>query len=75
MIVGNAQGVFFNTKYMSITDYIRDTKGELKHVSWPTRKQAVVFTVLTIVLSIALAFYLGLFDFIFSLGIEKVITH
>lgn len=59
----------------TFTDYIRDTKGELKHVSWPTRKQAIVFTLLTVVLSISLAVYLGLFDFIFSLGIEKVISH
>jgi preprotein translocase subunit SecE len=59
---------------MGLTDYIRDTRGELKHVSWPTRKQAIVFTLLTIVLSIALSFYLGLFDFIFSLGIEKIVA-
>lgn len=60
---------------MSLTDYIRDTKGELKHVSWPTRKQAIVFTLLTIVLSVALAFFLGFFDLIFSVGLEKVIAH
>lgn len=59
----------------TFTDYIRDTKGELKHVSWPTRKQAIVYTLLTVVLSISLAVYLGLFDFIFSLGIERVIAH
>ena len=58
----------------SITDYIRDTRGELKHVSWPTRKQAIVYTILTVFLSIGLSLYLGLFDFIFSYGLEKVIT-
>lgn len=59
---------------MSITDYIRETRGELKHVSWPTRKQAVIYTLLTVVLSIALALYLGFFDFLFSLGLEKIIA-
>jgi len=59
---------------MSIADYIRDTRGELKHVSWPTRKQAIVFTVLTIILSVLLALYLGFFDFLFSLGLEQIIA-
>ena len=58
----------------SFTDYLRETKGELKHVSWPTRKQAILYTLLTIILSISLAVYLGLFDFIFSIGIEKVLS-
>jgi preprotein translocase subunit SecE len=58
---------------MSLTDYIRETRGELKHVSWPTRKQAIVFTVIVIVLSFALAFYLGFFDYLFSLGIKVIV--
>ncbi len=72
-----AHGAFFSRKitFMSFTDYLRDTRGELKHVSWPTRKQAIVYTILTIVISVALSFYLGFFDFIFSLGLEKIVTH
>ena len=58
---------------MKIIDYIKDTRGELKHVSWPTRKQTIWFTVIVIVVSIITAFYLGLFDFIFSLGLDNFI--
>jgi preprotein translocase subunit SecE len=58
---------------MSFIDYIRDTKGELKHVSWPTRKQATAFTILVIVLSIIVSLYLGLFDFLFTLLVEKLV--
>ncbi|MBU1046812.1 preprotein translocase subunit SecE [Patescibacteria group bacterium] len=58
---------------MKIIDYIKDTKGELKHVSWPTRKQSIWFTVIVIVISLATAFFLGLFDFIFSLGLDNFI--
>ena len=54
-------------------NYIKDTKGELKHVSWPTKKQAVWFTVIVIIVSLATAFFLGFFDFIFSLGLSKFI--
>lgn len=58
---------------MSLTDYIRDTRGELKHVSWPTRTQAVSFTVIVIVISICLGLYLGLFDAVFSLLIKHIV--
>jgi len=51
---------------MKIVDYIRDTKGEMKHVSWPTRAQSIAYTTVVIVISIITALYLGLFDFIFQ---------
>ncbi len=58
---------------MKIIDYIKDTKSELKHVSWPTRKQTIWFTIVVIIVSLATAFFLGLFDFIFSLGLDTFI--
>jgi preprotein translocase subunit SecE len=58
---------------MRIVDYIRDTKGEMKHVSWPTRAQAITFTVLVIIISILTALYLGFFDFIFSKLLQLII--
>ncbi len=51
---------------MKIIDYIKDTKAELRHVSWPSRKQAMGFTVVTVIISIAVAVYLGIFDYIFT---------
>ena len=59
---------------MSIVDYVRDTRAELKHVSWPTKKQAIIFTALVIVISIATALYLGLFDILFTRILEAVIS-
>lgn len=47
-------------------NYLKDTIAELKHVSWPTREQTLVYTVLVIVISIITAFYTGFFDFVFS---------
>ncbi|MFH1402275.1 MAG: preprotein translocase subunit SecE [Patescibacteria group bacterium] len=60
---------------MKIIDYIKDTKSELKYVSWPTKKQAVWFTIVVISVSLITAFFLGFFDFIFSLGLEKFILN
>ena len=62
---------FLIEKTMSFIDYIKETRNELRHVSWPTRRQAVVFTVIVILVSLATAFFLGFFDYIFSLILEK----
>jgi len=55
-----------------LTNYLRETRGEMKHVSWPTRKQAALFTILVIIISILTAFYLGLFDWIFTNILELI---
>ncbi|MCI0565747.1 preprotein translocase subunit SecE [bacterium] len=57
----------------NIEDYLRDTKGELRHVSWPTRKQTVNFTVLVIILSLLTAAILGAFDYVFTKGLQWII--
>ncbi len=45
----------------------------MAHVSWPTRRQAVAYTIVTIAISIATAAFLGFFDYIFSLVLQKFI--
>lgn len=47
---------------MNVFKYIRDTKSEMKHVSWPTRKQVVAYTILVIIISALISVYLGLVD-------------
>lgn len=51
---------------MGIINYIRDTKGELKHVSWPTRKQTIQYTGLVLIISLIITVYLGFFDWLFT---------
>jgi preprotein translocase SecE subunit len=51
---------------MKFTTYIKETKGELKHVSWPTQRQTTIFTVVIIALSLLIAGLLGFFDFVFT---------
>lgn len=57
-----------------IVEYLKETKTELKHVIWPTGAQTLAFTVIVIVLSILVGYFLGIFDFIFSKGLEKIIS-
>ena len=51
---------------MSLIEYLKSTRGELKHVNWPSQKQTVFFTVIVIVLSVVTAAFLGFFDFLFT---------
>jgi preprotein translocase subunit SecE len=60
---------------MALGDYIKETRGELKHVSWPTRQQAIAFTVLVILISVGLSLFLAFWDMIFTRGLQYVIAH
>ena len=51
--------------------FLRQAKVELKKVKWPTRKELIASTVVVIVLTILVSFYLGLIDF----GLIKIIKH
>jgi len=57
-----------------ITEYIKETRTELKHVIWPSRAQTSHYTVIVIVLSIILGYYLGVFDFLFTKGLGKLLS-
>jgi len=50
-----------------IGEYLNETKGELKHVTWPSKNQAILFTVIVVVFSIVVAFFLGAFDYLFAM--------
>jgi len=58
---------------MAITDYFRDVRSEMKHVSWPTRRLTIAYTAVVIGVSLAVAIYLGLLDFIFSAVLKHII--
>lgn len=47
-------------------NYIRATATEMKHVSWPTQKQAFIFTALVIAISVIVALFVGATDYIFT---------
>ena len=54
-------------------NYFKDVRAEMKHVSWPTRRQAIIYTGVVIAVSLITAIYLGLLDYLFSAVIQKVI--
>ncbi|MES2088006.1 MAG: preprotein translocase subunit SecE [Patescibacteria group bacterium] len=58
---------------MKLGQYLQETKAELAHVSWPTRSQAIIYSIVVVVISFATAFYLGGLDFIFSTLLQKFV--
>lgn len=57
-----------------ITEYFKETKIELKHVIWPTKSQTIFYTIIVVVLSVTVAYFLGIFDFLFTSGLQKIIS-
>lgn len=56
-----------------ILNYLRATRGELKHVSWPTQKQIVIYTILVILISLFTAVYLGILDLGFKEALRFIL--
>ncbi|MES2315211.1 MAG: preprotein translocase subunit SecE [Patescibacteria group bacterium] len=57
-----------------ITQYLKETRAELKHVIWPSRSQTIYYTLIVIVLSGLIAYFLGVFDYLFSTGLGKILS-
>jgi len=53
--------------------YLKEVRAEMKHVSWPTRQQTIVYTIVVIGISLATAVYLGLLDYVFSGIIFRIV--
>ena len=46
--------------------YFKETRAELRKVSWPTRKQAINLTLIVLAVTVAMAIFLGAVDLLFS---------
>ncbi|OGY49732.1 MAG: preprotein translocase subunit SecE [Candidatus Buchananbacteria bacterium RIFCSPHIGHO2_02_FULL_40_13] len=56
-----------------LIQYVKDSKNEIKKVTWPTRKEVKQHTFLVIGISLATALFLGIIDYILTQLIEKII--
>ncbi len=56
-----------------IKQFLREAYSEMKKVSWPTREQTIQYTTLVIVISILIAIFLGILDYMFGSFIKDVI--
>ncbi len=58
---------------MALKQYIQETRAEMNHVTWATRKQALMYSLLVVGISVFVAIYLGLLDSVFGAGLKMII--
>lgn len=59
---------------MAMFNFIKETKNEMKHVNWPTRKKTIKYTLVVIIASLILAIVLGAFDTLFIKIINLIVN-
>jgi len=59
--------------FQKITAYIKDSIAELKKVTWPTKKQTINYTLLVIGISLGVAAFIGIVDYILTIGVQQII--
>jgi len=58
---------------LAVKAYFLDSISEMKKVVWPTKKQTRDYTITVIILSIGVAIFFGVLDYMFNLGLEAII--
>jgi len=56
-----------------VTRYWKETRGELRKVTWPTREESQRLTAIVIGVTISFALFLWVFDLLFSNVIQLLI--
>jgi preprotein translocase subunit SecE len=56
-----------------VTQFLREAYAEMKKVSWPSREQTIQYTTLVIIISLSVALFLGVLDYMFGSFIKDVI--
>ncbi len=57
-----------------LTTYFKESVAELKKVTWPTKRETYNYTLLVIGISLGVAIFLGLLDYIFTQGFQLLIN-
>ncbi len=51
--------------------YLREVWAELRRVDWPSRKELTGSTLVVLVVLLALALYLGAWDYLFTVSVKR----
>ena len=57
----------------AVVRYLRETRQELRKVRWPSRQEAWNLTKIVLGVTIAMALFLGVMDYLFSLELQGLI--
>ncbi|MFN3301518.1 MAG: preprotein translocase subunit SecE [Patescibacteria group bacterium] len=61
------------TIFQKITNYIKESREELKKVVWPSKKETINLTLLVIFISLGVALFLGIIDWLLTLILGRLI--
>lgn len=53
--------------------YFKESREELAKVTWPTRREALNHTALVVVISLGVAAFFGLVDYLLTIGLEQLL--
>ena len=56
-----------------IVRYFKQTRAELRKVTWPSRDEAIRLTAIVLGVTVAMAAFLGLLDYLLTLGFGLII--
>lgn len=74
-----AEGLFLKHNFYGMNlikklkDYLVDATQEIKKIVWPNKKQVKVYTILVIAMSIGVALFFAILDYIFNIGLGQLI--
>jgi preprotein translocase subunit SecE len=57
---------------MNIKKFLVDTIAEYKKIEWPSNREIIILSLVVVVISSAISFYLGLFDVAFIFLLNKL---
>ena len=55
-----------STRGNAIVRFYRETVGELRKVTWPTRQEAINLTIIVLIVTFGMSAFLGMLDYLFS---------
>jgi preprotein translocase subunit SecE len=58
----------------AVVRYLKETRAELRKVTWPTRQEARTLTTIIVIVTVAMAIFLGTLDYIFQIVSTGVIS-
>lgn len=60
--------------FAAVKNYLVGSYAEMKKVTWPTKEQTFNYSFLVVAMSIGLAIFFAVLDYIFNLGIGQLLT-
>jgi preprotein translocase SecE subunit len=57
----------------ALVTYLRNVRGELAHVAWPTPRTAIGHTLVVVLIAVIVALLVGGLDYLFTTAVSSVV--